>query len=85
MRPVASSGGEVTRFRARGNGREYSVMLISSAQPAGPPPTVTFVAPEEWAQVEIRLENFPTPTPDIIAGLAPVAEGPVGTFVFRGG
>ena len=51
--------------------------------PAGPPPTVTFVAPEEWTQVEIRLEDFPTATPEIIAGLAFVAEGPAGGFEFE--
>jgi len=83
MQPVDFSGRESIRFRTRGDGRQYSVMLISSAKPAGPPPTVTFVAPEEWTQVEIRLEDFPTATPEIIAGLAFVAEGPVGAFSFE--
>ena len=78
MQPVDFSGREVIRFRTRGGGGQYSVMLRSGPDPAGPPPTVTFVAPEEWTQVEIRLEDFPTPTPEIIAGLAFVAEGPVG-------
>ena len=55
-------------------------MLVTGPEPAGPPPTVTFVAPEEWTQVEIRLEDFPTATPTIIAGLAFVAEGLVGGF-----
>ena len=83
MQPVDFSGREVIRFRTRGDGREYSVMLISSAQPAGPPPTVTFVAPAEWTQVAIRLDDFPSATPEIIAGLAFVAEGPVGGFGFE--
>ena len=83
MQLVDFSGREVLSFRTRGDGRQYSVMLISSAEPAGPPPTVTFVAPAEWTQVEIRLEDFPTATPEIIAGLAFVAEGPVGVFVFE--
>ena len=83
MQPVDFSGREAIRFRTRGDGRQYSVMLISSAEPAGPPPTVTFIAPEEWTQVEIRLEDFPTATPEIIAGLAFVAEGPVGGFSFE--
>ena len=38
-------------------------MLISSVTPAGPPPTVTIIAPEEWTQVEMRLEEFATTTP----------------------
>ena len=83
MQPVDFSGREAIRFRTRGDGRQYSVMLISSSEPAGPPPTVTFVAPEEWTQVEIQLEDFPTATPEIIAGLAFVAEGPVGGFAFE--
>ena len=40
-------------------------------------------APEEWTQVEIRLEDFPTATPEIIARLAFAAEGPVGGFSFE--
>ncbi|MYH48912.1 MAG: amidohydrolase family protein [Gammaproteobacteria bacterium] len=83
MQPVDFSGREAIRFRTRGDGRQYSVMLIGSAEPAGPPPTVTFIAPEEWTQVEIRLEDFPTATPEVIAGLAFVAEGPVGSFSFE--
>ena len=83
MQPVDFSGREVIRFRTRGDGRQYSVMLISSAQPAGPPPTVTFIAPEEWTQLEIQLEDFPTATPEIIAGLAFVAQGPVGAYAFE--
>ena len=83
MQPVDFSGRETIRFRTRGDGRQYSVMLISTAEPAGPPPTVTFIAPGEWTQVEIRLEDFPTATPEIIAGLAFVAEGPVGSFSFE--
>ena len=83
MQPVDFSGREAVRFRTRGDGRQYSVMLISSAEPAGPPPTVTFTAPGEWTQVEIPLEDFPTATPEIIAGLAFVSEGPVGPFSFE--
>ena len=83
MQPVDFSGRELIRFRTRGDGRQYSVMLISSAEPVGPPPTVTFIAPAEWTQVEIRLDDFPTATPEIIAGLAFVAEGPAGTFAFE--
>ena len=83
MQPIDFSGRKAIRFRTRADGRQYSVMLIGSAEPAGPSPTVTFTAPEEWTQVEIRLEDFPTPTPEVIAGLAFVAEGPVGGFEFE--
>ncbi|MXX70400.1 MAG: amidohydrolase family protein [Gemmatimonadetes bacterium] len=83
MQPVDFSGREAIRFRTRGDGRQYSVMLISTAEPAGPPPAVTFIAPEEWTRLEIRLEDFPTATPEIIAGLAFVAEEPVGAYTFE--
>ena len=83
MQPVDFSGREVIRFRTRGDGRQYSLMLFSSAQPAGPPPMVTFIAPEEWTRLEIQLEDFPTATPEIIAGLAFVAVGPVGAYAFE--
>ena len=45
MQPVDFSGREVIRFSTRGDEREYSMMLMSSATPAEPPPTVTFIAP----------------------------------------
>ena len=83
MQPVDFSGREAIRFRTRGDGRQYSVMQISTAEPAGPPPAVTFIAPEEWTRLEIRLEDFPTATPEIIAGLAFVAEEPVGAYTFE--
>lgn len=72
---VTGVAGHMLRRRTRGTGRPYSVILISRAELAGPPPTVTSVGPEEWTQVEIRLEDFPTATPEIIAALAFVAEG----------
>ena len=58
-------------------------MLIGSAKPAGPPPTVTFTAPEEWTQVGLRLEDSPTMTREVIGGLAFVAEGSAGGFGFE--
>ena len=81
--PVAFSGREVVRSRTRGDAREYSMMLISSVTPAGPPLTVTFIAPEEWTQVEMRLEEFATATPEVTARLVFAAEEPVGGFGFE--
>ena len=49
-------------------------------RPSRPAPTVTFIAPEKWIHVEIRLEDFPTATPEVTANLAFVAKGPVGDF-----
>lgn len=44
-----------------------SVMLVRSATPVGLPPTVKFIAPEEWTQVEMRLEELATAILEIIA------------------
>ena len=57
MQPVDFSGREAIRFPKRGDGRQYSAILIGSAEAVGPPPTVTFMAPEESTQVEMRLKT----------------------------
>ena len=83
MQPVDFSDREVLRFRTRGDGRTYVVMLFGSA-PAGIPPSVPFTAPREWIEVEIPLARFPTAAPGIIGGLAFVAQAPpVGAFAFE--
>ncbi|MXY07119.1 MAG: amidohydrolase family protein [Rhodothermaceae bacterium] len=81
--PMDFSGREVIRFRTRGDGRSYSVMLFGNAQFFGAPPSVTFMAPTEWKQIEIPLEDFPTNSPEIITGIAFMAEGAAGPFSFE--
>ena len=44
---------------------------------------MTFIAPEEWIQVEIRLADSSTATPEVIAGLAFVAESAAGRSEFE--
>lgn len=83
MQPVDFSDREVLRFRARGDGRTYSVGLFGAVAGAGAPPSVRFAAPPEWTEVEIPLEQFPAAEPGIIAGLAFVAEAPAGGFAFE--
>ena len=84
MQPVDFSDREVLRFRARGDGRTYSVMLFADGAGATVPPTVPFTASSEWTEVEIPLDRFPSATPGIIAGLAFVAQAPpLGTFSFE--
>ena len=83
MQPVDFSGREAIRFRTRGHGGQYSVVLVGGPDAVGPPPSVRFVPTAEWTQVEIRLQDFPTATPEVIAGLAFVAEGPAGEFEFE--
>lgn len=83
MQPIDFSGRSMIRFRTRGDERRYSVMLLASSNPTSTPATVHFVAPPEWTLVEIPLDSFPMDDPSIVAGLAFVAEGPPGSFVFE--
>ena len=84
MQPVDFSDRSVLRFRTRGDGRTYVVMLFADGAGATVPPTVPFTASAEWSAVEIPLERFPTATPGIIGGLAFVAQAPpVGAFGFE--
>ena len=83
MQAVDFSGRSVLRFRTRGDGRNYTVMLFGEGAAATVPPTVPFVAGPEWAVVEIPLESFATADPAIIAGLAFVAQAPLGSFTFE--
>lgn len=81
--PMDFSGREAIRFRTRGDGQSYSVMLFGNAQFVGAPPSVTFMASKEWKQIEIPLEDFPTNTRENITGVAFMAEGIAGPFRFE--
>ena len=84
MQPVDFSDREMLRFRARGDGRTYIVMLFGADVGATVPPSVAFTAPAEWIEVEIPLARFPTATPGVIGGLAFVAQvPPLGGFSFE--
>ena len=83
MQPVDFSAREVLRFRTRGDGRTYSVMLFGGSA-GGIPATVPFTATPAWTEVEIRLARFPTATPGLIGGLAFAAQAPpAGAYAFE--
>ncbi len=85
MQPVDFSDRETLRFRTRGDGRTYIVMLFGADMGATVvPPSVAFTASAEWSDVEIPLTRFPTATPGVIGGLAFVAQAPpLGGFSFE--
>lgn len=83
MQAVDFSGRTTLRFRTRGDGRPYTVMLFGAGAAGTVPPAVPFTAGPEWAVVEIPLESFSTADPTIIAGLAFVAQAPLGSFTFE--
>lgn len=83
MQAADFSGRTTLRFRTRGDGRSYTVMLFGADIQATVPPMIPFVAGPEWAVIEIPLESFSTADPTIIAGLAFVAQAPLGSFTFE--
>ena len=82
MQPIDFSDREVLRFRARGDGRMYVVMLFDGSG-TRPPPALPFTAPAVWTDIEIPLARFPTATPGTIGGLAFVATMVPGTYAFE--
>ena len=82
MQPVDLSDRDVLRFRTRGDGRTYLVMLFDGSG-AGVPPSVPFTAPAAWTEVEIPLARFPTATPGFIGGLSFVASVAPGVYAFE--
>lgn len=84
MQPIDFSDREMLRFRARGDGRTYAVMLFADGAGATVPPSVPFTTSAEWTEVEIPLARFPTATPGIIGGVAFAAQAaPLGAFAFE--
>lgn len=84
MQPVDFSDRETLRFRTRGDGRTYRVMLFGADVNAAVPASVPFTASTAWTDVEIPLVRFPTSAPGIIGGLAFVAQAPPhGAFSFE--
>ena len=84
MQPVDFSDREALRFRTRGDGRSYTIMLFAGGAGAAVPPAVPFTTSAAWTEVEIPLARFPTATPGIIGGLAFVAQAPpLGAFAFE--
>ena len=84
MQPVDFSDRETLRFRARGDGRTYIVMLFSGDTSTTVPAMAPFTASAEWNQVEIPLAQLPSASPGIIGGLAFVAQAPpLGVFGFE--
>jgi hypothetical protein len=83
MQAADFSGRTTLRFRTRGDGRPYTVMLFGAGAAGTVPPAVPFTAGPEWVVVEIPLESFDTADPTIIAGLAFVTQAPLGSFTFE--
>ncbi|MBP6750917.1 MAG: CIA30 family protein [Xanthomonadaceae bacterium] len=83
MQPVDLSGRTELVFKARGDGRSYSVMLFSGAQMQPMPSMKTFVAGPEWKEVRLPLANFSGADLVRVRGFAFTAGQPAGVFAFE--
>ncbi|MGB0135056.1 CIA30 family protein [Dokdonella sp.] len=80
MQPVDLSASREIVFLARGDGREYSVLLLSGMNEQGRPSMQSFVAGAEWKEIRIPLADFTEADTSMIRGIAVSAGSPVGEF-----
>ncbi|MBD8566077.1 CIA30 family protein [Oxalobacteraceae sp. CFBP 8763] len=68
MQPADLSAARILRFKVRGDGKTYQVMLMGAAN--GRPSSVPFVAGPEWAEISLPLSAFAGIDPAAVAMLA---------------
>lgn len=81
MQPADLSAAKTLRFRVRGDGKTYQVMLMGAG--SSRPSTVPFVAQEAWAEVSVPLSAFAGIDPAAIAMLAFSAGPQPGDYRFE--
>lgn len=80
MRPVDLSARREIVFQARGDGREYSVMLLSGANEQGMPAVQGFVAEVDWKEFRMPLASFSGADTSMLRGIGFSAGLPVGEY-----
>lgn len=83
MAPVDLSGRSELVFHARGDGRDYHVMLFSGPEAHAMPAMRAFRAGPEWEEVRMPLEGFANADPARLRAIAFTAGAPAGSFGFR--
>lgn len=81
MQPADLSAAWVLRFKVRGDGKTYQVMLMGAAN--GRPSSVPFVAGPEWAEISLPLSAFTGIDPAAVAMLAFSAGPQPGEYRFE--
>ncbi len=69
-------------FRARGDGRSYSVMLFSGDM-QGIPPSLTFESSDDWTRITLPLKGFRGAEPAKLRAVSFAATGQLGGFRFE--
>ncbi|HET9031834.1 MAG TPA: CIA30 family protein, partial [Dokdonella sp.] len=83
MRAVDISSRREIVFQARGDGREYSVLLLSGEDQQGMPAMQGFVAGPEWKEIRVPLADFAGANPGMLRGIGFSAGLPVGDYRFE--
>ncbi|MEW7848983.1 CIA30 family protein [Massilia aurea] len=81
MQPVDLSAAKVVRFKVRGDGKTYQVMLMGAA--SNRPSSVPFVAGKEWAEISVPFSAFAGIEPTAVAMLAFSAGPQPGEYRFE--
>jgi len=81
MQPADLSAARVLRFKVRGDGKTYQVMIMGVAN--NRPSSVPFVAGEEWEDISVPLSAFAGIDPAAIAMLAFSAGPQPGEYRFE--
>ncbi len=83
MRAVDLSARREIVFQARGDGREYNVLLMSGANEQAMPAMQGFVAGPDWKEVRLQLEAFSGADPGMLRGIGFSAGLPLGEYRFE--
>jgi len=81
MQPADLSAAKVLRFKVRGDGKTYQVMIMGAANSR--PSSVPFVAGKEWEDISVPLSAFAGIDPTAIAMLAFSAGPQPGEYRFE--
>lgn len=83
MRAVDLSARHEIVFQTRGDGREYSVLLLSGESEQGMPAMHGFVAGPDWKEIRLPLAAFSGADPGMLRGIGFSAGMPVGDYRFE--
>ena len=81
MQPADLSAARVLRFKVRGDGKTYQVMIMGAANSR--PSSVPFVAGQEWQDISVPLSAFAGIDPTAVAMLAFSAGPQPGEYRFE--
>lgn len=83
MQPADVSARSTLVFHARGDGRNYTAMLITGDSMQGMPAMQTFTAGPDWREVRLPLSAFAGADLKRVRAIAFTAGQPAGRFTFR--